>query len=235
MKNVKIDDKSKFLSAVLLVIVLCGVAFFLGYRKFEDNASRLQGENNALRDRIASLKAYYDTEEQNKADTETMTAEISDIFSAYSSDARFEDGIYEAFNLRAGSLNTFELTSIGFNTPSAIRRIPVETVAAAQIEGYDSEIAFDKFDVSYSGNISYEGLKNMVREIATGQYNLAIGQMSYQIMENGNIDGNALLSFYYVEGAGCPYEEPPVSNYDTGLENLFGVSVAAEPEESEDN
>lgn len=235
MKNVKIDDKSRFLSAVLLTIVLCGVAFFLGYRKFEDNAARLQGENNALRDRIASLQAYYDTEEQNKADTETMTAEITDIFSHYSADARFEDGIYEAFNLRAGSGNTFELDSIGFNSPSAIRRIPIETVSAAQIEGFDSEIAFDKFDVSYRGNISYEGLKSMVREISTGEYNLAIGQMSYSILDNGNIDGNALLSFYYVEGAGCSYEEPPVSNYDTGLENLFGVSTPAEPEETDEN
>ena len=235
MKNVKVDDKSKFLSAVLLSIVLIGVAFFLGYRKFEDSAARLQGENNALRDRIASLKAYYDTEEQNKADTEKMTAEISEIFSHYDGDARFEDGIYEAFNLRAGSNNTFELESIGFNTPGAIRRIPVETVAAAQIEGYDSEIAFDKFDVSYKGQISYEGLKSMVREIASGDYNLAIGQMNYQILDSGLIDGNALLSFYYVEGAGCPYEEPPVSNYDTGLDNLFGVSTPAEPEETVEN
>ena len=235
MKNVKVDDKSKFLSAVLLSIVLIGVAFFLGYRKFEDNAARLQGENNALRDRIASLKAYYDTEEQNKADTEKMTKEISEVFSQYDGDARFEDGIYEAFNLRAGSENTFELESIGFNTPGAIRRIPIETVAAAQIEGYDSEIAFDKFDVSYKGQISYEGLKSMVREIASGDYNLAIGQMNYQILDTGLIDGSALLSFYYVEGAGCPYEEPPVSNYDTGLDNLFGVSTPAEPEETEEN
>ncbi len=30
MKNVKIDEKSKFLSAVFLVIVFIGVAFFLG-------------------------------------------------------------------------------------------------------------------------------------------------------------------------------------------------------------
>ena len=225
MKNAKIDDKSKFLTAVLLIIVFIGVAFFLGYRKFEDNAARLRAQNDELRSRISSLEAYYLTEEQNKEDTETMTQAISDTFAKYSADARFEDGIYEAFNLRAGSGNTLEIESIGFSSASALRIIPIETVTAAQIEGYEDEISFNKFDVSYTGTITYEGLKSMVREISSGDYNLAIGQMNYSILDNGTIDGSALLSFYSVQGAGCDYTEPPVNAYDTGLDNLFGVST----------
>ncbi len=226
MKNMKIDDKSKFLSAVLLSIVLIGVAFFLGYKKLEDKANSLVAQNNELENRIKSLETYYVTEEQNKKDTESMTKEISEIFSAYPGDARFEDGIFEGFNLYRASENTLTFQSIGFAAPTAVKKIDAETVTAAQIPEYNSEINFDRFDVAYKGSLTYEGLKNMIREISTSNYNLAIGRMQYQITSNGFIDGTSQLSFYYVEGANCPYTEPPVTEYQTGLENLFGVNGA---------
>ena len=223
MKNVKIDDKSKFLSAVLLSVLLCGVAFFLGYKKLEDKANRLNADNSALENRIKSLETYYLTEEQNKKDTEEMTQLIVDIFSKYPGDARYEDGIYQAFNLYEGSDKSFEFESVGFSAPAPVKVIPAEIVTAAQIEDYNNAISFNHFDVSYNGNVTYDGLKGMVREIAESDYNLAIAQMSYKIKENGYISGNALISFYSVSGANCPYEEPSVVAYETGLENLFGV------------
>ena len=226
MKNVKIDEKSKFLSAVLISVILIGVAFFFGYKKLEDNANRLNAENGSLESRIKSLETYYLTEEQNKKDTEMMTGLIADIFSNYPGDARFEDGIYEAFNLYNGSQKSLVFESLGFNNPTSVKVIPAETVTAAGIEEYTDSISFNRFDVSYKGSLTYEGLKAMVREIASGSYNLAIGRMQYQLTSNGYISGTSLLSFYYVQGAGCPYQEPPVSAYETGLDNLFGVNGA---------
>lgn len=224
MKKVKVDEKSKFLSAVFVVVVLCGLVFFFGYKKFEEKATRLDAENAALETRIRSLETYYLTEEQNKKDTQEMTQMIGEIFSTYPGDARFEDGIYEAYNLYGGSMNTFKFESVGFSTSEPVKVISGETVAAAQIEEYPNQITFNRFDVTYRGTVTYDGLKGMVRDIATSDYKLAIGQMSYQINESGYIDGSTLLSFYSVDGAGCPYTEPPVTDYETGLQNLFGVS-----------
>ena len=103
MKNIKIDEKSKFLSAVFLMVVFIGVAFFLGYRNFESKAHAYNVDNGNLEARIAELETYYETKEKNLEDTERMTKEIKDILSNYVADARFEDGIYEAFNLYGGS------------------------------------------------------------------------------------------------------------------------------------
>ena len=235
MKNIKVDEKSKFLSAVLLSILLIGLAFFFGYKKFEEKTSRLIAENSDLESRIKSLETYYITEEQNRKDTESMTKEIAQIFSAYPGDARFEDGIFEAFNLYSASGETLKFQSIGFASPASVKYIPAETVVAAGIEDYTGEINFNGFDVSYKGSLTYEGLKDMVREIATGKYNLAIGRMQYQITANGMIDGTSQLSFYYVKGANCPYTEPPVTEYQTGLENLFGVNGAVITNDEEEN
>ena len=224
MKKTNIDDKSKFMYAVIISILLIAVAFFLGYRNLEAKATRLNNDNNGLEDRIKSLEQYYVTEEQNKKDTEAMTVAIADIFSAYPGDARFEDGIYEAFSLYGGSGNTFEFESVGFGINSSVKMIPIDVVTAAGIEDYTDEINFNGFDVTYNGKVSYEGLKGMVREIASGKYNLAIGNMSYSITDTGLIEGSTLLTFYSVDGAGLPYSQPPVEEYETGLANLFGVT-----------
>ena len=225
MKNVKIDEKSKFLTAVLLSIVLIGVAFFLGYKKFEDKATQFNNENAALEQRIKSLEQYYITEEQNRKDTETMTKAIADVFKNYPGDARFEDGIFEAFNLYGASGNTLAFESIGFSETKSVKNIPADIVVAAGIEGYDQMIDFNDFDVVYRGRITYEGLKGTVEEICNGDYNLAIGQMTYQVADDGYIQGSTMLSFYSVAGVGAPYTEPPVEEYQTGLANLFGVSA----------
>ncbi len=231
--SASIDDKSKFLYAVIIAILLIAVAFFAGYRNMESSAAKYEAENANLQSRIDSLVQYYETEEQNKADTEAMTQAIADIFSTYPGDARFEDGIYEAFNLYGGSFDSLQLESIGFANSFSVKDIPIEIVQSAQIEGYDQEINFNQFDVSYSGQVTYEGLKGMVREIANGKYNLAIGNMSYEITDTGYIDGKTQLSFYSVNGAGLSYTEPPVEEYETGIQNLFGVTMITTEEDEE--
>lgn len=223
MKNVKIDEKSKFYTAVLLVIVFIGVAYFLGYRKFEDKAFALQSENVNLETRIAELEMYYLTEQKNKDDTAKMTQEISDILNEYSGDARYEDGLFEAFTLYGDSNNTLVLKKIVFGGTENYRSIPSEVVAAANLEGLSGDIAFNGFIVSYSGLIQYSGLKDMVRKISTAPYDLGIIKMKYEINEDSVIEGTTNLAFYYVTGAGLDYQEPPFADYETGIENLFGV------------
>ena len=142
MKNVKIDEKSKFFTTVFLMVVLCGVAFFLGYRKFEEKAAALDVDSGNLEARIQELEQYYLTEEQNKADTEKMIASMDEIFSHYQAVVRSEDGIFEAYNLVRGSEEKLELSSIGFEAPSIIKEVPEETVAAAGIEKYQEKIDF---------------------------------------------------------------------------------------------
>jgi len=225
MKNVKIDEKSKLFSTIALMVLLVGIAFFLGYKKFEEKADRLNSDSASLETRIKSLEQYYITEEQNKKDTETMTKAIADIFAKYPGDARFEDGIYEAFNLYGASQNTLQFESIGFSETKSVKDISLDTVVAADIEGYDSPINFNQFDVVYRGRITYEGLKGTVEEISNGKYNLAIGSMNYSVGEDGYISGSTMLSFYSIVGADCSYTEPPVAEYQTGLSNLFGVSL----------
>ena len=233
MKKVKLDDKSKFMYALLFSVLILALAFLFGYKKLESKATTLRAQNAELTTRIESLKKYFDAEERNKADTVEMTQGIQDILAEYKGDARYEDAVYEAFNLHEASFNTLEYNAIGFEYPAVVKEIPVDTVQAAQIEGLDKAINFYQFNVSYSGKVLYEGLKGMADEINGSDYNLAVGQMNYQLNDDGYIDGKTLVSFYFVDGANLPYSEPPVAKYQTGLSNLFGVSGTL-PTEEED-
>ena len=224
MRKPKIDDKSKFLYSLILGVLMVALVFLFGYKKLENTANSLKTDNTNLETRISSLKQYYDTEAQNLADTESMTQGINTILSGYAGDARYEDAMYEAYSLYGASSNTLEFDGIGFATPVAVKEIPLDTVAAAQIDGLESGITFYQFDVDYSGKVLYEGLKGMVDEIVDGKYDLAVADMNYQVNSDGYIEGDTLTSFYFVTGAGCPYTEPSYSQYDTGISNLFGVS-----------
>ncbi len=233
MRKTKLDDKSKFMYALIIAVLLMALAFIFGYKKLENSATALNAENASLESRIASLKQYYDTEAQNLEDTANMTTGITDILSGYAGDARYEDAMFEAYSLYGASLNTLEYDSVGFASPVAIKEIPVETVMAAQIEGLEDRIVFYQFDVDYSGKVLYEGLKGMVDEIVDGKYDIAIAEMNYQINDGGYIEGDTLTSFYYVDGAGCEYTAPAYTAYETGITNLFGVSGTIDDEEEE--
>lgn len=235
MRKVKVDDQSKFMYSAIFAVLIVVLAFIFGYKKLEDKANSLNAENDGLRTRISALEQYYKTEKENLEDTEAMTEGINDILSEYSSSATFEDGVYEAIKLYGASYNTMEYDTIGFADPVAVKEIPVEIVTAAGIEGYDQAITFYQFDVDYTGKVLYEGLKFMVDEIVTSErYNLAIAEMNYQINRTGYIEGDTLVSFYCVDGAGLSYEEPPYEEYETGISNLFGVVYAKPESEAEE-
>ena len=233
MRKTKLDDKSKFMYALIIAVLLVALAFLFGYKKLENSATALNADNAALETRIASLKQYFDTEAQNLEDTQTMTTGINEILSGYAGDARYEDAMYEAYYLYGASSNTLEYDSVGFASPVAVKEIPAETVMAAQIEGLEDRIVFYQFDVDYSGKVLYEGLKGVIDQMIDGKYDIAIAEMNYQINDDGYIEGDTLTSFYYVDGAGCEYTAPAYTAYETGISNLFGVSGSADEEEED--
>jgi hypothetical protein len=216
----RVDSKQTFAIVLALSFVLLVVVYFFVYKKFEEQATRLTNENNALRSRISELQGYYDDEPNNKQAIASMTDELNTLFNVYPGDTRFEDGIYEALTLYG--VSEIEYTNIAFASNTPIKQISADTVVGAGIEKYTEDISFNEFDVTYDGTISYDGLKNFVREVAGGKYNLAIGNMSYSGTDSGDLSGTALIAFYSVSGAGCTYEEVPVATYDVGTSNIFG-------------
>jgi len=228
-KNV--DPKSSFIIVAMLSVVILGCVYFFGFKKLEENADRLVSENNQLRTRIESLKTYYDTEAQNKADIETMSKDIDVIYSKYAGDVRQEDGIYEALEMSGAS--GIQYSSIGFGGNVPIKSISAETVQAAGLEKYQDAISFNRFDVTYDGVVGYNELKDLVNSLQNNDYDLAIGSLSFTGNDQALLQGTSLISFYSVSGIGAEYKEPPVTSYEVGTDNLFGFTFIEKEEEEE--
>lgn len=225
-----VDNKSIFALVVLLCFLGLLAAYFLGYKKMEDKANQLVGENNNLRTRIESLKTYYDTEAQNKADILTMSANIDEIYSKYEGDVRQEDGIFEAMEMADASGIVY--SSIGFGGNVAIKNISVDTVQAAGLEKYQDAISFRRFDVTYDGVVGYAELKELVNALDGNYYDLAIGSLSFTGNDRAKLQGTSVISFYSVTGIGADYNEPVVTPYSVGTDNLFGFTYIEKEEET---
>lgn len=227
----KVDNKSVFAVVGLLCFVAIFFSYMFGYKKLEAEATRLSNENNELRTRIDSLKTYYETEEQNKKDIETMTANLDDIYSEYAGDVRPEDGLYQG--LQMSDASKIQYTSIGFGGNVPIQTISAETVQAAGLENYQNEISFNEFDVTYDGVVGYDELKELVNSLDDSGYDLAIGSLSFTGTDFAQLQGTTLISFYSVSGIDAEYKEPPVEPYEVGTANLFGYNFIEEEEEEE--
>lgn len=227
----KVDTKSIFAVVALLCFVALFFSYMFGYKKFEERANSLANENNELNSRLESLQAYFDSEERNKKDIETMTANLDEIYSRYAGDVRQEDGIYQGILMNEASDITY--SSIGFGGNVPILTIPVETVQAAGLENYQNEISFNEFDVTYDGIVGYDEFKELVNSLDGSNYDLALGSISFTGTDQGRLQGTTLVSFYSVSGIDAEYNEPPVAPYEVGTGNLFGFNFI-EKEEEED-
>lgn len=227
----KVDNKSVFAIVALLCFLAIFFSYLFGYKKLEEQATRLRSENGELESRIASLKTYFETEEENKKDIETMTANLDEIYSQYAGDIRSEDGLYQGIQMTEAS--EIQYSSIGFGAKESILTIPLETVQAAGLENYQNEISFKEFDVTYDGIVGYDELKELVRSLDDSGYDLAIGSLSFTGTDQAKLSGSTLISFYCVTGIDAEYKEPPVEPYEVGTGNLFGYNFIEEEEEEE--
>lgn len=227
----KVDTKSIFAIVALLCFVALFFSYMFGYKKFEERANSLANENNELNARIESLRAYYETEEQNKKDIETMSASLDEIYSHYAGDVRQEDGVYQGILMNEASDIVY--SSIGFGGIAPILTISSETVQAAGLENYQNEISFNEFDVTYDGVVGYDEFKDLVRSLDESDYDLALGSISFTGTDQARLQGTTLISFYSVSGIDAEYHEPPVAPYEVGTGNLFGFNFI-EAEEEED-
>ena len=225
----KVDNKSVFAIVALLCFLALFSAYMFGYKKLEERATRLANENGELNNRLASLQAYFDTEEKNKADIESMSASLDQIYSQYAGDVRQEDGLYQGILMNDAS--DIKYSSVGFGGNVPILTIPVETVQAAGLENYQEEITFNQFDVTYDGVVGYDELKELVNSLDDSDYDLAIGSLSFTGTDQATLQGTTLISFYSVSGVGADYNEPPVEPYEVGTGNLFGFTFIEKEEE----
>lgn len=217
------------IGALLMILV-----YFLVYQKLVGEAEKINASNAELARRVDELKVYYDARETNLANTHLLEQLVDDLLTVYPADAREEDAIMLAVQMQRDSGAEFLNINMD-NSADPIHVVSAETVTAAASEQYTQEIRFRNMFATYTNEVSYEGLKNLIQTVYNSSNRIGIENISYSRGDenNPNLAGQIDLVFYSVNGTGKEYVAPDIMPYLAGTDNIFGEIIVSE--ESDDN
>ena len=239
MKLKQFNDKYLFGAVLILCIALGLLFYFMPYTNIVDAVSKLENENNSIRQHISSLQTYYDNREQNAADTEIMLKEASSLLSKYDSNVLVEDVIMEAVAIDEAANDEFFqemiFTQIVMGDPETIFDVSQDVIDKVDSEEFTNEIKFKVANSSYNNELGYSTLKDVIAVIFASDYNVNIQSMSYHLDEQtGLLNGTLNVGYYYVEGLDKEYETPSLYDYESGTGNIFtNTSLLLEVDEED--
>lgn len=205
------------LGALMLLLV-----YFFVYKKFATEAEQIQTSNIRLSQRVSELKTYYDARDEYLQKTQLAEQMIDELLTVYPADAREEDAILLAVQIQQSSGSSFQ--SINMQRGEVSHTVAAETVVAAENEKYTQAIEFREMNTTYSNEVSYDGLKDMIQTVFNSNNRIGIRNIVYSAGdgENTNLTGNMDLVFYSVTGTGKEYVAPDIVPYLAGTDNIFG-------------
>ncbi len=234
MANAKSESKSEksgknmLLYVAALGAVLLLLVYFFVFQKLITAAEQIQTSNAQLAQRVNELKVYYDSREEYLKNTQLAEQMIDELLTVYPADAREEDAILLAVQIQSSSGSTFQ--SINMERGEVAHTVALETVSAAENEKYTQAIEFCEMNATYSNEVSYAGLKEMIQTVFNSNNRIGIESIAYSAgsAENTNLTGNMDLVFYSVTGTNKEYVAPDIVPYLAGTDNIFGDSETSQ-------
>lgn len=218
--------KDKKELAFFLTLALCAVLlivlYMYMYQPYTQKTDSLRASNQALNVRVSQLSQFFAQMPENKRQIEAMTEEIEEILDRFPADVLEEDALYLALRAQIEGANVRYL-SVGMDKREELGVIPVETVKAAEIEGLDQQLTFQKRSAVYNNTTGYYSLRSMLASMNNNQEELAIEKIVYVYdADSASLKGTLNVSFYTVNGTGKKYEPRTFKDYqELGHSNLF--------------
>lgn len=218
MKN---KGSKALMYATAMGILLLVLVYVFCFQKLTTEAENINSSNRALNARVSQLKEYYDNRDQYLTETVEIQGRIDDILADYPAYSCEEDVIMLAVGIQKGTPIVYN--GINIADRQVFQSIAAETVTAAELEQYPGELQFVAQEASYTNEVSYASLKQVVKTILESNNRIGIKSILYsKNEETGNLTGSFELRFYSVSGTTKTYEAPDIVEYLNGTENIFG-------------
>lgn len=223
--------KKEVFTYIALFAVLALVAvYFLGYKKMVAKTEALKTTNASLAATVEELKVYKINEAQYLADMVPMKEQITNVLNMYPADIRPEDMIMQAVNTQ--SKTEVAISSINIGQKKDLKVIPADMVKALGNEALQQDIVFCESQSTYSNQLTYESLKDVVKILHECPYNIGITSLTYSKAGGDKLSGTISLSFYSMRGNGKEYNAPAMLPYLSGTYNIFGILPTPEEEDA---
>ena len=226
----KITSKQVFTYVFLLGIIAIVAVYFLVYKKNMTLAEQKNASNAVLNERVTALEQYHIDEPRYLEEMEPIKAEIDSLLAPYASNVTDVDLIMQA--VKTQQVAPIVYSGINLGSKNVLKTIGADIVQNAAVEKYQEQISFVEQTCSLPNKITYDGLKTAVQSLFDSEYMIGIRSITYaKVGDQGDIQGNIDLSYYYVTGTGKEYVKPELPEYVSGTENIFGVAKDEEEEE----
>lgn len=218
-----ISERDKFLLCLIGSLLLAFLAYYFGFRNFNEKTEALESEISTLQVRYADLKDKADNAEKYKRDTENYNILFEGGLAAYDS----------GFSQKATLMFTTELEAqLGVwvktvSMPDAalvytFGNVTSSNPSANGAKVYSTDMQGYKKTVTYSYECDYDTFKELLAYILEYDTVYTIDTVSCTYNEDDELmSGNITISQYAVTGSDREYYESEIDSIDLGTENLF--------------
>jgi type IV pilus assembly protein PilO len=239
----KMTNRDKMVLFIIGALAVVAIVYFFVFTKTNEKTEALVAANETLFQEVEQLETLEAQKDATIAETQTMQLDIADTLSKFPSEVNTEDAIYdlnqlyndianvkiqsESYNMnqvfyQGGSLSsdssTTSTSTVNNASVAAITsETPVSEVvsAAADYTGYRS-------DISVAFTAPYNSVKKVVDYINDSDDRMTITSMSMSSSDDTkDLSCSMSLSMYAISGTGEIYNQPDVSNGNTGVDNIF--------------
>lgn len=237
--KLKITSREKNLILVFIGILLLAVSYYFGYSTLTEETEKLKRENKILVAQINALKEMESQEGKYVIQTKEMQENMKELIGKFPTDIISEDIILYVRDLEnIAEVNVNHVTvpqkeylEIQAEYEADVLKSMEDVTGAVAEYGFvndgkipnteDMRLAKVKSEMVYS--VTYEGLKEIIREITEDENRKNVDEISLIFNENtGNLAGNMIVNYFSLSGTGRQYERPEVTGMLHGVECIFG-------------
>lgn len=251
----KLKQKDKNLIFYLLGALLI-VAGLLSFNQLSSAKAALEQENTTLSKEVAYLQDLANNEAEYMEKTDQWNEQMDEMKAQFPAKVRPEDQIMYAYSLEqthelmAKTLEFPPSEMILVDAPTTEETVEEDNVAeetgqsngdnagevdTASMPSATSQISLSRARVSLGFQITYEALKNMIKQINTDAERKSVESLDVSYDEStGNLVGTLNFDMFSLAGTDAIYLPPSVNGVGIGTDDIFQSSKTLNSAEERD-
>lgn len=237
--KLKITNREKNLLLILLGIIFVVCSYYFGYQTLKQQTEILKKQNESLQSQIETLETIEASKNQYVEETEAMQKKMEEIIEKFPADMISEDIILYVRGLEQNTdsyVNNImipqkEYVQIDAGLePNILNAIDDVTgvVAAYSFVNDGSipntdEMLLSKIESTVSYSVTYNGLKDIIKDIVEHEARKNVDNVSLVFNENtGDLAGSMTINYFALSGTNKEYKQPTVAGLSHGIDCIFG-------------
>lgn len=246
MKQFNLSTKNKSILLVALGVVILVLVFLFVYQKNMDKVASVEAQSETLENQVKYLQSLQTQVAELEQDSQEKETEMSNYLDKFAPKITLEKSIYYIYMMSVdtevtvsaiepGNSATFfekgnvvEKTEDTANTENTEEQ-KTSTVKEENEEALNEKKTIDQmtgkmatYKITLSGE--YDKVMAALDWVRDHDENMSLGATSFAYDSGtGELAGTMDINFYSMQGNGATYEEPDLTGFKFGEDNVFGT------------